>query len=337
MDHDQTGNTSLIGEPLPRHIGPNGTPYQLEWPGILVVIDYFTKWPEAYAIPNQEATTVENLISRYGAPIELHSDQAETLNPEALHLLTEQKQFIWTTECQQAFERLKNTLASSSILAYPIPGTTFILDTDASGTGIGAVLSQKVNETERVIAYFSRSFSKAERNYCITRRELLAVVEAIKHFHKYLCGQTFTLRSDHASLQWLLSFKSPEGQVARWIERLQTYDFEIQHQKGQTHQNADALSRRPCKTECKHCRKVEEKEAVVDCHCLGVEASGPWSDEKIREDQLRDEDLAPILLMKEDEPRPDWQKISDRGTATKAYWAQWDSLKIVNGVLSVTG
>ncbi|XP_055877105.1 uncharacterized protein LOC106074369 [Biomphalaria glabrata] len=262
---------------------------------------------------------------------------SHNLSEGALHLLTEQKQFIWTTECQQAFERLKNTLASSSILAYPIPGTTFILDTDASGTGIGAVLSQKVDETERVIAYFSRSFSKAERNYCVTRRELLAVVDAIKHFHKYLCGQTFTLRSDLASLQWLLSFKSPEGQVARWIERLKTYDFEIQHQKGQTHQNADALSRRPCKTECKHCRKVEEKEAVVDCHCLGVEASGPWSDEKIREDQLRDEDLAPILLMMEDEPRPDWQKISDRGTATKAYWAQWDSLKIVNGVLSVTG
>ena len=90
-----------------------------------------------------------------------------------------------------------------------------MLDTDASGYGIGGVLSQVIDGTERVIGYYSRVLSKYERNYCVIRRELLAVVECVKHYHKYLYGQHFQLRSDHSALRWLLQFKQPEGQMAR--------------------------------------------------------------------------------------------------------------------------
>ena len=148
----------------------------------------------------------------------------------------------------------------------------FILDTDASNVGIGAVLSQKHEEVEQVIAYFSKTISEPERNYCVTRRELLAAVKAIEHFHKYLYGQHFILRTDHASLKWLFQFKNPEGQVARWLQRLQEYDFTIEHRRGEHHRNADALSRRPCIEECRHGIKKELKDhpETFACHRIGT-------------------------------------------------------------------
>ena len=71
--------------------------------------------------------------------------------------------------------------------------------------------------------------TKAERNYCVTRKELLAVVSAVKRFHHYLYGRQFLVRSDHGALKWLLNFKNPEGQLARWLELLGTYDMHIEH------------------------------------------------------------------------------------------------------------
>lgn len=123
-----------------------------------------------------------------------------------------------------------------------------ILDTDASDVGIGAILSQVKQGMERVLAYGSRKLS--EQNYCTTRRELLAVVEFMSHFWQYLLGQPFIVRTDHSSLRWLTKMKEPEGQLARWLERLCEYNFEIIHRSGQLHTNADSLSRSPCCQSC---------------------------------------------------------------------------------------
>ena len=115
-------------------------------------------------------------------------------------------------------------------------------------------------EEGRVIAYFS-PLSAQERHYCVTRRELLAVVKAIKHFHAYLYGRMFVNRTDHSALRWLLNFRHPEDQIARWIESLQQYNFTIEHRPGARHGNADALSRRPCwRDTCKHCERLESQE-----------------------------------------------------------------------------
>jgi len=176
-----------------------------------------------------------------------------------LYTLTEnQIKFVWDTNCQNAFQELKRVLSSSPILSFPREEGEFVLDTDASRIGIGAVLSQKQDGKEKVIGYFSRVLSKAERNYCVTRRELLAVVDSLKFFRHYLLGRKFLIRTDHVSLKWLMSFKDLEGQLARWLERLQQYEFEIVHRKGQVHRNADGLSRRHCESEnCAYCAKVE--------------------------------------------------------------------------------
>ena len=125
----------------------------------------------------------------------------------------------------------------------PVFFNLFVLDTDGSDVGIGAVLSQKQTDgSERVIAYASRVLSKPERRYCVTRKELLPAVNFIKYFRPYLLGNSFILRTDHSSLTWLYNFKNPEGQLARWLEALQEYHFTIEHRKGRLHGNADAMS-----------------------------------------------------------------------------------------------
>ena len=164
-----------------------------------------------------------------------------------LHKLTEKgRLFHWTEECQLAFDELKSRLVSSPILAYPSPTSMFVIDTDASDFRIGAVLSQQQDGEERVIAYASRALSKAERHYCVTRKEMLAVVYFVKYFRPYHYGQQFLLRTDHGALRWLFNFKEPVGQVARWLQLLAEYNFSIEHRPGRQHNNADAMSKRPC-------------------------------------------------------------------------------------------
>ncbi|GFS52302.1 hypothetical protein TNCV_4850271 [Trichonephila clavipes] len=254
-----------------------------------------------------------------------------------LHKLTESKQkFQWTKECEDSFLQLKEALTSSPILIYPQPDKPFILDTDASNESVGAVLSQEIDGQERVVAYWSKCLSKQERNYCVTRKELLAIVKAIEHFHHYLYGQKFLLRTDHASLTWLMNFRNTEGQVARWIQRLNEYYFDIRHRKGSSHGNADALSRRPCPENCRHCSRVETKYdyAIRQITTSTATPHDPWSDEKVREDQMADPDIKPLIeFMESSSNKPSWQDISAYSPTTKQYWALWNSLHLRNGVL----
>lgn len=252
----------------------------------------------------------------------------------SLHNLTRKNcAFVWHQDQEKAFQRLKELLCTAPMLAYPVPGKKFILDTDASAQGIGGVLSQVTDGQERVIGYYSRVLGKQELNYCVTRRELLAVVECVKHFHKYLYGQRFQLRTDHAALRWLLQFKNPEGQIARWIERLQNYDLEIEYRKGVQHGNADALSRRPCALECRHCSKVERNEGVFDIRLVSLQPDDGWEPSAIRKSQLDDVDLVKLVKAKEKEEMPTKEEMSMESPMAKAYWVQWNSLELMDGIL----
>jgi len=156
----------------------------------------------------------------------------------------------------------------ATTLAFPHPDKTCILDTDASDVAIGAVLSQVIDGTEHPIAFYSRIMSFTQRNYCLTRRELLAVIAALQHFRHYLIGNKITLRTDHHSLKWLNTFKRPEVILARWVETLAEFDFEIEHGPGRVHCNADGVSRPVCKQYVGHIPKT------------------PWVDELERADEL---------------------------------------------------
>jgi phage anti-repressor protein len=149
-------------------------------------------------------------------------------------------------------------MTEALVLAYRHPGVEYIVDTDASADGAGAVLSQCLGGQERVVAYYSKTFSSCQRNYCVTRRELLAVIMAVSHFKPYLYGRRFKLRTDHASLIWLSKRSEPSHQVARWLETLSEYTYDIEQRQGTKHGNADGLSRR-C-VDCKQCDKIEERD-----------------------------------------------------------------------------
>ena len=202
-----------------------------------------------------------------------------------LHRLTRKDQpFVWTDDCQAAFEELKKRLISPPILAMPNDEGPFVLDCDACDTSIGAVLSQVQRGQERVIAYAGRILNRSELNYCVARKELLAVVFFVQHFRQYLLGRTFTIRTDHSALSWLKKTPEPIGQNARWLEVLGEYSFIIKHRPGSQHGNADALSRHPCLN----------RPSCTACHPTRVN-----SVELTRRQQ---EALSPVPSSKNDEP-----------------------------------
>jgi hypothetical protein len=153
----------------------------------------------------------------------------------------------WGPLQQEAFERLKAALCASPVLVPPVPGGKYTLSTDASGVGVGAVLTQMQGEHERVIAYHSRKLNDAERRYTVHERELLGVVDACRAWRHYLSDGRFLLLTDNWANKHLHTqpHLDPKRQ-ARWVAELQSYfDFEIQHVPGVKNVVADALSRRP--------------------------------------------------------------------------------------------
>ena len=160
-------------------------------------------------------------------------------------LMKKGTEFEWTDECQKAFAELKHRLMTGPILALPENEGSFILDTDASDTGMGAVLSQQQSGVEKVIAYASRTMNCAEKKYETTRKELLAVVYGLKQYRQYLFGRHFVIRTDHAALSWLRRTPEPMPQLARWLTFIEQFDYEVVHRPGAKHGNADGLSRRP--------------------------------------------------------------------------------------------
>ena len=87
----------------------------------------------------------------------------------------------------------------------------------------------------------SKSLNKHEKSYCVTRKELLAVVRALRHFHPYLYGQEVLIRTDNAAVSWVKNLKVPTGQMARWLQELGTYHLVVTHRPGGKHSNADVM------------------------------------------------------------------------------------------------
>jgi len=140
-------------------------------------------------------------------------------------LMKKRVDFDWTRECQEAFEELKQRLISGPILALPVNEGTYILDTDASDVGLGALLSQQQAQQERVIAYASRTTGKAKQKYETTRKEMLAVVNGLKQFRQYLLGRHFIIRTDHAALSWLRRTAERMPQLAKWLTFIEQFDY----------------------------------------------------------------------------------------------------------------
>ena len=163
-------------------------------------------------------------------------------------MLRDDVKFQWKEEEQKTFDHIKDLLTGPNILARPDFSQPFILQTDGSALGLGAVLSQNLEGKERLIAFASRRTSRTEANYGSTQIEMLAMVWAVKKFHHYLAGRPFRLITDHSALKTLFNMENPSALFARWIMRLTPYEIDVVIKPGRLHGNADALSRTPHRT-----------------------------------------------------------------------------------------
>ncbi|GFV07454.1 retrovirus-related Pol polyprotein from transposon 297 [Trichonephila clavipes] len=150
----------------------------------------------------------------------------------------------WTTEGEDAFRELKGKLIDKPVLYAPNFEREFIVQTDASNAGMGAVLTQLTEQgEEHPILYLSKKFSEVEKRYCTTEKECASIVFAIKRLHYYLDGNSFLVMTDHNPLVWLNRNVSSNPRLMRWALALQPYNFRIVHRSGKSHKNADSLSR----------------------------------------------------------------------------------------------
>ncbi len=149
----------------------------------------------------------------------------------------------WGKAEEEAFQEVKTALTSEPVLRAPDFNRPFLLQTDASDTGLGAVLSQVQDGEEHPVVYISRKLSPAEQRYAAVEKEALAVKWAVLELKYYLLGRSFTLVTDHAPLQWMARAKDTNARVTRWFLALQDFHFDVRHRAGAAHANADGLSR----------------------------------------------------------------------------------------------
>lgn len=243
-----------------------------------------------------------------------------------INLTKKGSKFRWDTAEQTSFISLKQLLCSAPVLAYPQFDKQFILQTDASDLGLGAVLTQKdTSGYEHVIAYASRSLSDREKNYSATEKEALAVIFATDHFRAYLLGKKFILFTDHQALRWLHTVE-PKGRLARWVMQLQEFDFVSEHRPGTANGNADALSRLPLQNPS----SFPEHVSPAPSPAYATTMSPGYS---LQEAQREDPKLRTIIELKSNNlPKPPlfaWARDPD----FRVFWHCWDALYIVNGLL----
>ena len=152
----------------------------------------------------------------------------------------------WDDGCEKAFCKLKELLLTPPILKVVDPTKPYVLQTDASEQGLGAVLSQTTrNGEEHPVAFASRKFPPREKNYSVIEKECLAIVWSLQVFHVYLYGQEFCIETDHQPLSWLERMKNSNQRLIRWALAVQPYHFKMSHRPGSKNGNADGLSRGP--------------------------------------------------------------------------------------------
>ena len=196
--------------------------------------------------------------------------QFATISEPLTRLLKKGKRCEWGNDQARAFNSLREHLVDAPTLICPNFEEPFVLQTDASSVGLGAVLTQTVASEERVIAFASRALSDTEKRYSVTEQECLAVIWAIQKFRPYLEGYRFTVITDHSSLRWLHNLKNPTGRLARWALELLEYDYEVIHRKGALHHVPDALSRMFEDPESSESTKITEFTEITETACMNA-------------------------------------------------------------------
>lgn len=245
---------------------------------------------------------------------------AELVEPMR-ELLRDKNPFVWTSNAQDSFEKVKAVLSSSPILHMFDPRLPVVVTTDASSCGLGAVLQQPHGDELRTVALASRTLSPLERKYSVGEREALACLWACEHWHVYLWGRHFTLRTDHQALVTLLGSHGTGHRplrISRWSARLLYYSFSIEYKKGAENYVADALSRLPL-----HGDHEAEEEIV----CI---VSSAVTKQELQEATLTDPD---IIQVSEALERGSWHLSGQVPKSVRPYYRIKDELSFVDGLL----
>ena len=235
-------------------------------------------------------------------------------------LLKKDAEFVWSEECQVAFDPLKESLVTAPVLVYPRfgSGEEFILETDASLEGLGAVLGQKQADGHiHPVAYASRSLHVHERNYCITELETLGLVWAVKHFRPYLLGHHTTVLTDHSACTSLLNAARPSAKLARWAMIVQEFDLTVKHRSGKSNSNADALSRNPVPPSNleSSIRAVQALDDIAELRHV-----------ELAEAQAKDPEIAAVIRYVKDGVIPENQILARRLTLEGPQYDMLDSV-----------
>jgi transposase InsO family protein len=264
----------------------------------------------------------------------------------------------WTTECQEAFDSVREKLMSPPILAYPDYGLPFTLHTDASTEGLGAALYQKQGDRERPIAYASRKLSRSEKNYPAHKLEFLALKWAVtEKFRDHLYGREFTVKTDNNPLSYVLSTAKLDATGHRWLAALASYNFRVLYRPGRSNADADGLSRRTGKdaeyseipTESVSAvfqMNEPEAEGQPGCHpliaslAMDVEVVPVLLDEAgglmvrdWRREQQEDEPIRRVLELKASGRRPSETQRRAEQQEVREYLREWSKMVVQEGVL----
>ena len=238
----------------------------------------------------------------------------------SLHSLTRKgAMFQWLADCETTFETLRTKLLTSPLLAYyPDFSKDFTLETDASKFGLGTILSQYQDDQKlHPVAYASRSISTTEANYTITDLETLAVVWAVTHFRYYLYGHDVTIITDHTAVKATLGAPSLTGKHVRWWSKVYgsgIKQINIIHHAGKRNLHADCLSRQPvmpappdeeANIEVQVAQISSMPNTIKDLLQAEPETTEINCSDLISDEQLKDQELVPIIMYLKDGTLPE--------------------------------
>ena len=296
-------------------------------------IEAVTKWPVPQTV--YDVRSFLGFVGYYRRFIRDFSKISKPIREVIIGLENQSKRVAkktlinWSEAAQSAFEILKELCVNAPILAFPDYKLPFILHTDSSTEGLGAVLYQKQEGKLRVIAYASRSVTKTESNYPTHKLEFLALKWAIcEKFHEYLYGSTpFEVYTDNNPLTYVLTTAKLDACGQRWVANLANYNFTIQYRSGQSNVEADALSRIswPKVLDGTDTADVEN----MDTHIVNAIITGARSKSSLIESISSSPEIVPKELISDsNEPTLDWFKLqrADPSLATIIHLMESDQL-----------